>query len=199
MKAVSLDARVTNAFQSDMRQAYIFMMLCISCLSLDASEPENPLEGSLLDPWSILGETHETNAHDTYLRNLHAHQSSTQVVPSPAVPPPFGPSFRYFQSKYEAHLDLSALGKNEADSLATRYADGAHAWDEFKPSHSMFPSGAIFYGDPSILTEQPDRLQHTPVSNWWSVLTCSAATFTSLLLLGIYFCSRFRGRFPVER
>ena len=191
-------------FQSIMHPLYAFT-LCyfFACLSLDAGETENPLDGSLRDPWGIISGA-KTNGPKK--RPIDGSQNRGLSPASPLLPTAtepttatFGPSFESFQSRYESHLDLSVFEKTGQDSPAARYDRGLKEWDQFQPTGTVFPPGAIFYGDPSALVTNVSFPDTSTPTTRWPVVPFYTVAFTSLLLIGAYFRVRYRGRYTRDR
>lgn len=175
-----------------MRHFFAFALCCLNLLSvdlsLDASEPENPLQGSLRDPWQVVtGGEKKTK--------VVASKKAPQLVPtaSPQTETSsFGPSFSDFQLQYDSQLDLSTLENKDEDSVAHRYARGEKEWDHFQPSQQILPAGTIFYGDPSVLAAKPTPSTTTIDMNRWPILRSLTLVVVMLLLLGTYFWVRYR-------
>ena len=170
----------------------------LACFSLDAGESENPLEGSIRDPWGIFSgaknsENKDPPIHDSLTRGL----SPTSRSMSPPAEPKmvtFGPSFKAFKSQYNLHLDLSTFGETVQDSLAAHYDRDVTEWDEFQLTQTVFPSGAIFYGDPSALVTNRSLADTVTPTKQWSVVPLFTLACASLLLIGAYFRVRYRER-----
>ncbi len=171
-----------------MRHFLAFALCCLNLLSLDASEPENPLQGSLRDPWKVVtGGERKTN--------LVASKKAPHRVPtaSPETETSsFGPSFADFQLQYDSQLDLSTLENKGEDSVAHRYARGEKEWDHFHPSQQILPAGTIFYGDPSVFAAKRAPSTTTIDMNRWPILRSLTLVVAMLLLLGTSFLVRHR-------
>ena len=171
-----------------MRHFFAFALCCLSLLSVDASEPENPLQGSLRDPWQVVtGGEKKTK--------VVASETAPHLLPT-AYPQTetssFGPSFADFQLQYDSQLDLSTLENKGEDSVAHRYARGEKEWDHFHPSQQILPAGTIFYGDPSVLAANRTPSTTTIDMNRWAILISLTLLVAMLLLLGTYFWMRHR-------
>tara|TARA_E500000081_G_C6037436_1_gene307614 strand:- start:44 stop:580 length:537 start_codon:yes stop_codon:yes gene_type:complete len=171
-----------------MRHFFAFTLCCLSLLSVDASEPENPLQGSLRDPWQVVtGGEKKTK--------VVASETAPHLLPT-AYPQTetssFGPSFADFQLQYDSQLDLSTLENKGEDSVAHRYARGEKEWDHFHPSQQILPAGTIFYGDPSVLAANRTPSTTTIDMNRWAILISLTLLVAMLLLLGTYFWMRHR-------
>ena len=154
-----------------MRPFFFFVCCSLPLSSHAAGEPENPLQGSLRDPWQVVSGQKEADA-----------SRPTQT--------PFGPSFSNFKAQYGSQLDLSTLGDADGDSVAQRFARGEGEWTQFQPSPCIFQDGAIFYGDPRTLSRDPGPSVTTTATNRWRMSTVAAIFFGISLLLGIYFRNR---------
>ena len=203
MRAVSIDLNEQYPFQSSMRLFHT-LTLCyfIACVPLDASESKNPLEGSLRDPWGILS---GAKSRDTKEPPIHGSPNSGLAPASPSMSPAekpktinFVPSFQAFQSQYNDHLDLSFFEETGQDSSAARYERRVTEWDEFQLTQTVFPSGAIFYGDPSALVRNQSLPDTATPTTRWSVVPLFILACASLLLIGYYFVVRFRERCTLD-
>ena len=143
-----------EAVQSTMRPFFFFVCSSFILLPLVAGEPENPLQGSLRDPWQVVTGQKEA------VQIPHKKNGSHQVHPSPQTQTPFGPSFSDFSAQYGSRLDLSTLGDTAGDSVAQRFARGEGDWTQFQPSQGVFQDGAIFYGDPRALSRDRGPVCH---------------------------------------
>ncbi len=186
ISSVSLDPFRGEAVQSSMRYVFAFTFFCLAFLSLDlvidAEESQNPLQGSLRDPWKIVTEENKpTLPSQVPVANQNFLSSSTDHPKSS-----FGPSFADFKSHYTSSLDLSSLTKANEDSVASRYARGGEEWDHFHPKKTDFPVGMIFYGDPSLLARSHIASTTTIDKGRWPLSLTIAAIFLILLLIGIY-------------
>ena len=193
MQAVSLDLVHGDPFQLVMRSFHAFALLCLACCSLDAGEPDNPLAGSLRDPWGIVSKVKKGKyTKDTSPNSAARSSPASSLLSTPTETSMFDPSFKAFQSQHATYLDISSFDNPEDDSLASRYDRGAREWDAFKPTDTVFPSGIIFYGDPSTLASNLSHPVTTTAATQWSLLIKYAIAFTSLLLLGICCVLRFQ-------
>ena len=174
-----------------MRYLFTFALCCLPflSLSLNASEFENPLQGSLRDPWQVVtgGEKQTTDPSNPSKKVPHAaHAPSSSRTETSS----FGPSFADFQLQYESQLDLSTLEDQGADSVAHRYALGEKEWDNFHPSQQIVPAGTIFYGDLAGLATKPAPPTITIDTNRWPTVTAITLVLVILLLPGAYFWIR---------
>ena len=176
-----------------MRSFFFFVCSSFILLPLVAGEPENPLQGSLRDPWQVVTGQKEA------VQIPNKKNGSHQVHPSPQTQIPFGPSFSDFSAQYGSQLDLSTLGDTAGDSVAQRFARGEGDWNQFQPSQGVFQAGAIFYGDPRALSRDRGPAVTTTATNGWPVFTVAAIFLSIFLLLGIYFRNRHQRQVSIAR
>ena len=152
-----------------------FLCLPMTLGVIDPLDPEQPLQGSLRDPWGVLSST-------------SADHSSTpdRKASAPDVRPPseqFGLSFADVRSGYQPSFDLSHLGDTPADRFDRAVAD----WDQLKldPRDWPFGEGMIVYGDPGKFV-LPENFKPTIHRNggWWISIGLTLMLF--LLLLRAY-------------
>ncbi|MEC8337582.1 MAG: hypothetical protein VXZ84_05520 [Planctomycetota bacterium] len=171
----------------------------LACFSLDAGESENPLEGSLRDPWGIFSgaknsETQEPPIHGSLARGLSPMSPSVSPPTESTATVTFGPSFKAFKSQYNLQLDLSTFGETGHDSSAARYDRGVTEWAEFQLTQTVFPSGAIFYGDPAALVTNRSLPDAATPTTQWKLVPLFTLVCASLLLIWAYLRVRYRAK-----
>ena len=170
----------------------------LACFSLDAGESDNPLEGSLRDPWGIFSGAKNSEIKKPPIHGSPTHGlSPTSPSMSPSAEPKtvtFGPSFKAFQSQYNLPLDLSTFGETGQDSSAARYDRGVTEWAEFQLTQTVFPSGAIFYGDPAALVTNRSLSDAATPTTQWKLVPLFTFVCASLLLIWAYLRVRYRAK-----
>ena len=152
-----------------------FLCLPMALGVIDPLDPEQPLQGSLRDPWRVLS-------------SASADHSGTPdgKASTPDVRPPsdqFGLSFSDVRAGYQPSFDLSHLG----DTTADRFDRTVIEWEQLtlEPSGWPFGEGMIVYGDPVkfALSENFKPLPHRN-GGWWISIGLTLLLF--LLLLRAY-------------
>ncbi len=142
---------------------------------IDPLDPEQPLRGSLKDPWGVLS---STSVDHSGLPDRKASATDVRWASEQ-----FGLSFAGVRSAYQPSFDLSHLGDTPADRFDRAAAD----WDQLKlqPSDWPFGEGMIVYGDPAKFV-LPETFKPTIHRNggWWISIGLTLVLF--LLLLRAY-------------
>ena len=200
---ISLDPVRLDPFQSVMRLLHALTLCCLVCFSSYAGALENPLAGSLHDPWGIVSQAKNGTRTKVIFSDPAPRDGSpgSSSLATPREASTFGPTFESFQSQYISPLNLSNLGKSREDSFVTRYDSGAREWDTFQPNQNIFPAGTIFYGDPGALVATVGPPDPTIATTRWSTFSIYAFAFASLLLLlllVIYFRMRYQAKYTSD-
>ena len=153
------------------------MQIAFPCLPMtlgviDPLDPEQPLQGSLRDPWGVLSRDHSI--------------TPDRKASAPDVRPPseqFGLSFSDVRVGYQPSFDVSRLGDTPAD----RFDRAVTEWEQLKsePSGWPFGEGMIVYGDPAKFV-LPETFKPTIHRNggWWISIGLTLVLF--LLFLRAY-------------